>query len=154
MKILIHPWSRPLLNGGINPKNYSYWPELIKMLQKDSHKITQIGVEGEEKLVEDFRKDLPIKMLQELMFEQDFFISVDSFWPHFVTAYKIKKPGIVLWTVSNPEIFGYPQFLNLCQSKRYLREYQFDWIEKEPYHPNKSIKPEIVKSFIDKYFVV
>ena len=55
--ILIAPYAKKLHNGRENPKNYPYWEELISLIDEP---IVQIGVEGEQQLVPDFRKNLPI----------------------------------------------------------------------------------------------
>ena len=48
--IIIQPYAKPLVNGKRNPKNYPYWKELISKIKEP---IIQIGVEGEEQLVDD-----------------------------------------------------------------------------------------------------
>jgi ADP-heptose:LPS heptosyltransferase len=114
--ILISPFSKKLRNGKRNPKDYPYWKEVIEGL-KDYH-IIQIGVEGEEQLVEDFRKNLGLKDIGKLL-KDCIFISVDSFLPHL--AHKVGVKGIVLWGQGNPRIFGHPEHINLLKDEKYLR---------------------------------
>ena len=62
--IVISPYSKKLLNGSRNPKNYPYWKELIALIDEP---IVQVGVDGEEQLVDDFRKNLTIPELKALI---------------------------------------------------------------------------------------
>jgi len=152
MKILIAPWSkkmRPDWKGApeINPKNYPSWVELINLL-KDHH-IIQIGVEGEDKLVDDFRSGLNLFQLKDLLKEVDLFISVDSFLPHL--AHTVQKTGIVLWGPSNPKFFGYEENKNLLKDNKYLRPDQFGVWEQCKYDPDAFVSPEDVKKVIDSF---
>ena len=122
--IVISPYSRPLSNGKNNPKNYPFWEELISMIKEP---IVQIGVEGEVQLVEDFRKGLPISQLKELLHECRTWISCDSFFQHL--GWIEGKKGIVLWSVSDPLIYGHPENTNLIKDRKYLAGNQFLWWE-------------------------
>lgn len=51
--IIISPYSKALRNGKTNAKNYPYWKELIELIKEP---IVQVGIDGEEQLVPDFRK--------------------------------------------------------------------------------------------------
>jgi len=53
--IIISPYSKKLMSGKNNPKNYPYWKELIRLIKEP---IVQVGIEGEDQLVDDFRKAL------------------------------------------------------------------------------------------------
>jgi hypothetical protein len=122
--IVISPYSRPLNNGKTNPKNYPFWAELISMIEEP---IVQIGVEGEVQLVDDFRKGLPISQLKELLRECRTWISCDSFFQHL--GWIEGKKGIVLWSVSDPLIYGHPENINLLKDRKYLAGNQFLWWE-------------------------
>lgn len=129
--IIIFPFSRKLRNGNENAKNFpiSFWKELIKMLKKDDE-IIQLGVEGEEQLVSDFRKNLLLKEIKSLLKECRFWISVDSFGVHLANT--INKKGVGLYSISDPLIFGYSQNLNILKDRKYLRKNQFaTWEEAE-----------------------
>jgi len=145
--ILISPYSRKMRNGKENPKNYSYWKELLK--QMDGYKIIQIGVNGEEQIVDDCRFNLLLKEIKQLLKDCDLFISVDNFLPHL--AHTIGKSGIVLWGKSDPKIFGYPENLNLLKDRKYLRQFQFDIWEKEEFDENVFVKPDIIIKKVDKF---
>jgi ADP-heptose:LPS heptosyltransferase len=137
--ILIHPFAKPLQNGKKNPKNYPYWKELIALI--DDH-IIQVGVDGEEQLVNDFRKNLSFPELRKLIQECNKWIAVDSFFQHL--AWSVGKSGIVLWSVSNPEIYGHRENTNLLKDKVYLAQNQFLWWDYVDHNANAFVSPEIV----------
>ena len=141
--ILIHPFAKPLRSGKTNPKNYPYWKKLISMINEP---IVQIGVEGEEQLVYDFRKNLSIKELRSLIKECRIWIGVDSFFQHL--AWDEEKSGIVLWSVSDPLIFGHPENTNLLENRDNLSKNQFLWWEATEHNPNFFVKPEIIKNYL------
>jgi ADP-heptose:LPS heptosyltransferase len=139
--IIISPYSKQLRNGQNNPKNYPYWKELINLIDEP---IIQVGIEGEQQLIEDFRQNLSLNQLKDLILQCRTWISVDSFFQHF--AWDIGKYGIVLWGQSDPNIFGHPENINLLKDRKYLREKQF-WIwEQCDYNMDAFVKPnEIIK---------
>jgi len=137
--IVIHPFAKPLHNGKTNPKNYPYWKELIALIDEP---IVQVGVEGEEELVPDFRKNLSISDLKQLISECRTWVGVDSFFQHL--AWSVGKKGIVLWSVSDPNIFGHPENLNLLKDRKYLAANQFLWWDYTPYNKEAFVKPEEV----------
>ena len=137
--IIISPYSKKLMNGRENPKNYPYWSELIRLIDEP---IIQIGVEGETRLVRDFRTNLPLNELRELLKQCRTWIGVDSFFQHL--AWLEGKKGIVLWSVSDPLIFGHPENINLLKSRSYLSEKQFLWWEDQKYEKDAFIDPHIV----------
>jgi len=142
---IISPFSRPLRNGNPNPKNYPYWKELIKLLP---YHVIQVGVEGEERLVDDVRFNLSLKELEALIKECDLWISVDSFLPHL--AHHVGKPGIVIWGKSDPLIFGYKENKNVILSRKNLRTNQFIFWEDEPYDKSVFSKPKHILTLISK----
>lgn len=141
--IIISPYSKALTNGNRNPKNYPYWKELIELIDEP---IIQVGVEGEEQLVPEFCKNLPIARLKELIAECRTWIGCDSFFQHL--AWSCGKPGIVLWSVSDPLIFGHPENHNLLKSRDYLAENQFLWWNFTEYNADAFVKPEEVIKFL------
>lgn len=147
MKILIHAWSRKLRNGKENPKNYPYWKELILLLERDGHQLIQIGEEGEEQLVPDFRKNLKFKELKELIKECDTWIAIDSFFQHL--AWRVDKGGIVLFGQSNPRIFGHSENMNLYVGERYFRQWQFQTWEEIECNSESFVTPDVVIKHIN-----
>ncbi len=145
MRIIISPFSRGLIDGKPHPKNYPIesWKQVIKTL-KLNHEIIQVGVTGEEILTHDFRFDLPIPKLVELLKEVDLFISVDNFMQHM--AHHYGRRGIVIFSQSDPRLFGYPENTNLLKDKKYLRQNQFwlweqaEFIEESFVDPSEVIK--------------
>ena len=137
--ILIHPYAKPLQNGKNNPKNYPYWKELSALIEEP---IIQIGVEGEEQLVENFRKNLTMLELRQLIKDCRIWIGVDSFFQHL--AWGEGKPGIVLWSVSDPLIFGHPENINLLKDRATLAANQFLWWDFTEYNADAFTEPKEV----------
>ena len=142
--IIIHPFSKALLSGKENPKNFPYWQELIAMINEP---IVQIGVTGEKQLVDDFRCDLPIAELCSLIQECRTWVSVDSFFQHL--CWTENKPGVVLWSVSDPLIFGHPENTNLLKDRYFLTVNQFLWWESTEFNANSFMKPSEILPYIE-----
>ena len=139
--IIISPYSTKLLNGKENPKNYPYWEELVQRIPKNIH-IVQVGIEGEKQLVDDFRKNLSIMQLRQLLKECKTWIAVDSFFQHL--AWDEGKPGIVLWSVSDPLIYGHPENVNLLKHRDYLAPNQFLHWDYTPFKAEAFVEPHEV----------
>ena len=140
--IIIHPYAKPLINGKENPKNYPYWEELIALIDEP---IIQIGIKGEKQLTSDFRENLSMIELRQLIKECRTWIGVDSFFQHL--AWSEGKPGIVLWSVSDPLIFGHSENINLLKDRKNLASNQFLWWDFTPFNENTFVKPaEVIKS--------
>lgn len=156
MKIIISPYSKKLRKKDTpHPKNYPFWPELIQLLK--DHEVIQIGVEGETKMVEDYRFNCTSAELIELCKDADCFISVENFFPHFMHFnFKGEKKGVVIFSKSDPEIFGYPENVNLLKDKKYLRWDQFgpwemtDYIE-EAFPTPKTVYNAVLE--LAKYYL-
>ena len=145
--IIISPYSKALRNNKTNQKNYPYWKELIRLIKEP---IVQVGIEGEEQLVEDFRKNLSLSELRLLVNECKTWISCDSFFQHL--GWDCKKYGIVLWSVSDPLIFGHPENSNLLKDRNNLVQNQFLWWEQTEHDANKFVSPEIVIESLNARF--
>jgi ADP-heptose:LPS heptosyltransferase len=135
--IVIQPFSRALNNGKQNPKNYPYWQELIKLIDEP---IVQIGTDGERQLTDDFRTNLSISDLKALIHECRTWIGVDSFFQHL--CWSEGKQGIVLWSVSDPLIFGHSENINLLKDRNSLAANQFLWWENTKHNFDHFVKPE------------
>lgn len=144
--IVISPYSRKRPDGLNSAKDYPFWKELISMLPEP---IVQIGQKGEVPLVPDFRT-YSFEELKEFIKEMDFFISVDNFFPHFCHHYG--RHGIVLFGTSDPNIFGYPENLNLLKDRKYLRPDQFLWWKDELNNPEVFVEPEKVAEYSKTLF--
>lgn len=143
--IIIAPFAQTLRTGKLNPKNYPYWKELISMIDEP---IIQVGVEGEEQLVEEFKKNLPISELRQLIQTCRTWVGVDSFFQHL--AWDEGKPGIVLWGPSDPLIFGHPENINLLKDRSHLVENQFIWWEATEHQRERFVEPHIILKHINK----
>ena len=141
--IIIAPYAQKLRNGNNNPKNYPWWAELISMIDEP---IVQVGIGGETQLVNDFRINLSIAELTDLIPKCRTWISVDSFFQHF--AWDLNKPGIVLWGQSDPLVFGHSENTNLLKDRKYLREKQFWWWEQCDYNEDSFVKPEEIVKYL------
>lgn len=141
--IIISPYAKRLQNGKENPKNYPFWHELIALI--DEH-IIQVGIDGETPLVDDFRPNLSMSELRQLIKDCRIWIGVDSFLQHL--AWSEGKPGIVLWSVSDPLIFGHPENTNLLKSRDNLAKNQFLWWDFTEHNPNHFVPPETVVKYI------
>jgi hypothetical protein len=141
--IIIAPYAQKLRNGNNNPKNYPWWSELISMIDEP---IVQVGIGGETQLVNDFRINLSIAELTDLIPKCRTWISVDSFFQHF--AWDLNKPGIVLWGQSDPLVFGHSENTNLLKDRKYLREKQFWWWEQCDYNEDSFVKPEEIVKYL------
>lgn len=150
MKIVISPYSKGMRNGKPHPKNYPAWKGVVSLLKADGHEIIQIGIEGEERLTDDCRFGLPVPQLVELIKEMDLFISVDNFFPHMCHHYyeKYGKIGIVIFSQSDPSIFGYTENINTLKDKKYLRKNQFWLWEQAEYNEDAFVHPEEVMKAI------
>jgi hypothetical protein len=153
--IIISPYSQKLRNGKKNPKNYPHWNTLVRLLNKDFHTI-QIGRSGESVLknVSEVKFDLKLKEIEELVKSCYTWISVDSFLPHLVNSMENKKTGIVLWSQSDPNIFGYDYNINILKSRLYLRPFQFDIWENAKTEPLSYFSPEQVYGIIKKNLIM
>ena len=137
--IIISPYSKKMPDGKPNPKNYPFWPELIALIDEP---IIQVGIEDEDQLVPDFRKNLSIAELKDLLKECRTWISCDSFFQHL--AWSEKKQGIVLWSITDPLIFGHPENINLLKDRSYLSPRQFVWMSEQTFNLDAFVSPEEV----------
>ena len=137
--IIISPYAQKLRNGRENPKNYPYWKELITLINEP---IIQIGIDGEEKLVDDCRFNLSLEELKDLIHDCRTWISVDSFFQHY--CWSLGKQGIVIFGQSDPIIFGHPENINLLKDRSYLREKQFWFWEQCEYRFDCFVSPKEV----------
>jgi len=143
MRCIVSPYSRPLRSGNQNAKNYPYWDELIRMLNCVSIETIQIGVSGEQQLpCKRSMCDANVNDLTELLTVCEMWISVDNFFQHFANYHK--RPGVVLWGKSDPNIFGYSKNLNLIKDRSLLRPHQFATWDDEICDPECFLHPHEV----------
>jgi hypothetical protein len=146
--ILISPYAARLVSGKRNPKNYPYWNELLSRIGGHEH-IVQVGVEGEEQLVPDFRKNLSVFELRKLLRECKTWIGCDSMFQHL--AWDEEKRGITLWSVSDPLIYGHPENINLLKSREFLAPKQFLWWDYVEHNSEAFVEPEVVLKHLTEF---
>lgn len=130
--IVIAPFAQKLPGGKTNPKDYPYWEEVVSTLRRSGAYVIQVGVAGEPMVGADETRINPtVESLKELVDQCDTFISVDTFFQHFATYYG--KRGVVIFSQSDPKIFGHITNINLLKSETYLRGNQFEFWHNAPY---------------------
>jgi hypothetical protein len=131
--IIISPFSRPLKNGAPNAKEYpiEFWRDLVEYLELGLFDVMQIGVEGEERICEQTAFNAPPQRLLRLLENAASYIAVDNFFPHF--AHYHGYHGNVLFTKSDPLLFGYRENNNIIKDREHLRPDQFGIWESCPY---------------------
>lgn len=149
--ILISPYSRVLRNAALNPKNYPYWDDVIRGIQS-SYDVRQLayGMEVTLSTLSYTIRYETIKEAERAIQKCDYFLSVDNWVHHY--AHLIDKQGIVIWTRSDPNLFGYTEQINLLKDRKYLRTKQFEWWENDTYEKDAFIDPNVVISAINTYF--
>ena len=145
--IIIAPYAQKLRTGKLNPKNYplEHWIELVNELQK-REQVIQVGVDGEEQLVDMFVKNMSLPRLRELIQECRTWIGVDSFFQHL--AWDEGKSGIVLWGPSDPLIFGHRENINLLKDRSCLVPNQFIWWEATEHSKDRFVEPQEVLKYL------
>ena len=152
MRILIAPYSKKLREEHLrNPKNFPHWEEVLQSLHACLKcEIIQLGIEGEEKLkgADDYFFGLPIPELEKTVQECDIWATVDSYLPHMVHSAG-GPPGVVVFSKSDPLVFGYPENINLLKDRRWLKPFQFDIWEKEPFEEESFVSAdEVVQAIL------
>ena len=123
--IIISPWSQKLKGDKPNPKNFpkETWDKLVEyVINTTGFKVVQIGLIGEQQIARTVPLWSPsLEILEVLVTNAVSWIAVDNFLQHFISSLGEYKPGMVLWSVSDPNIFGYSTNVNLLKSREYLR---------------------------------
>jgi hypothetical protein len=153
--VLISPYSNRLRSGAENPKNYpsKLWGQIGQWLKIKKIIIHQVGIKGEKKLgdwVHTHHVDLKLPQLAELAGDCDIWLSIDNFFPHFIHNLPNPKPGIVLFSQSDPLLYGYPENNNLLKSRRFLRVNQNGIWEQTVYDSAAYVDPAIVIKELEK----
>jgi hypothetical protein len=150
--ILISPFSQKLRNWQQNPKNFPYWQDLITTLRREkiADEIWQIGVGDEYRFEGVIHKfNLPLPEVESLARQASVWLSVDNFLPHLCNAQKVATKGIVIFSKSDPNHYGYPQNINLLKDRQYLRPDQFHIWEQCSFDPNAFVDvPTVVKAIL------
>ena len=143
--IIISPYSQKMRNGKRNPKNYPWFAELVAKLNQ---KCIQIGVLGEEPVKgTECVFNANFDVLKQLVNDSKTWISVDNFFPHFCHCEKLKS-GIVIFSRSDPNIFSYPENINLLKDRKYLRPDQWGIWESVEFNKEVFVSPDEVIKYI------
>ena len=146
--VIISPFSKLLRNNERNPKNYPFWKDVVGLLKEKGIHIIQIGVLGEEQIgAHEVKLNLKLKELETLLDKSDTFVSVDNFFNHFASYYG--KKGVVIFSRSDPNIFGYSQNINLLKDRKHLRSNQFELWEQDSFNLDAFIDPISVVQAIE-----
>jgi ADP-heptose:LPS heptosyltransferase len=130
--IIISPWSRKTTDGRPSPKNYPFWAEVVKAFPGQIHQVSCTG-EPDIPSCQLRSNDLKLSQIEELIRSCETWVSVDNMTHHL--AWSIKKPGIVIFGPSDPNIFGHPENINLLKDRKFLRSRQFGlWAEDQWQH--------------------
>jgi ADP-heptose:LPS heptosyltransferase len=124
MRILIAPFSSRSPNVKRNPKEWPHWPELVLRLRKAGHVVVQLGEPGDILLPADERV-MPVDMsrIGDMLREADTFVSVDTWLQHAAALHGVK--GIVIWSVTDPKIFGRDMHVNLLPADADLTKHPY-----------------------------
>lgn len=148
--ILISPYSSYLPNKP-NAKNYPYWEEVVAYLNELGAHVFQVGYYGERKIkgVELFMVDTDYKTLSKISKKVDMRVSVDNFYPHF--CHNLGLKCTVIFSQSDPDIFGYDDNVNLIKGDEYLRPgySQFDTWHNAVYNEEAFVHPLAVLDGMD-----
>ena len=149
MRVVINPYSKRLLDGRNSPKDYPYWNDVIR-LSNNHYQFTQIGLPGEGIIdgVSCAYLGVNLAKIKDIVMEHDMFVSIDSFLQHLCHLYG--KRGVVIFGLSDPNLFGYPENINLLKDKKYLRIRQFACWGEEQHNPEVFVSPEIVVEAMGK----
>lgn len=88
-----------------------------------------------------------MKDLREYIKGYNLFISVDNFFPHFCNHYGLT--GIVIFSKSDPKIFGYHNNMNILGDEKFLRMDQFGLWESCDYVEEAFPPPEQVMAAVN-----
>lgn len=149
--ILISPYSQKLRNGERNPKNFPSWEAVVYKLTTLGYEVIQVGVTGEESIkgVKGVLFNSSLDELKKLILECQTWVGIDNFFPHLCNI--VGKSGVVVYSKSDPTIFGYSSNTNLLKDRKYLREFPFDIWEKISYDLEAFVTPsEVVAEIVKK----
>jgi hypothetical protein len=144
--ILLSPFSNPMPKGE-NPKSYpiDYCNELIILLKKEfpDDCICHVKLNHEPVLQGTVQMvDYELTKLISRIKDKDtrLWISVDNFFHHL--AWLAKSPGFVVFSKSDPFIFGHDKNVNILKSLKYRRPDTFGYWWDCPYQKEAFPPPD------------
>jgi len=149
--ILFAPYAKHTVEGKPSPKNYPWWPEVVRGLSGVGFQVHQLAYGPEPKVpgVYTVTANPTFKVIVKLLNECETWMSVDTFLQHM--AWDIGKPGVAVFGPSDPVIFGHPENTNLLKNRLYLREQQFWWWSQCDFDPQNFVTPKEVVSAVMKH---
>lgn len=126
------------MEGTPSPKDYPFARELAERME-ENRQVIQVGGGEDEQVATEFRANLSFDDLGKLIEECETAVCVDSFLQHAMWFFS--KPAIVLWGISDPEVFGHPEHINLLRDRKFLRPNQFDLYYKNEHRPEAFFTP-------------
>lgn len=145
--ILIFPWAKKLRNGEKrNPKDYYAWPELVKLIKDRGYHTIQVSLSGEDEIgADELVLDKSFEEISEMINNCWYVLTIDSMAAHL--AWYLKKEAVVLFSQSDPLIFGHSENMNILKDRKYLRPDPFNIYEGLEYKQEAFHTPEEI---IDK----
>jgi len=134
-------------------KSYPYWHDLIPKISQLGYKLVQIGRAGEEPLpnMSDYWWSLPFNELERRVSNCRCWISVDNFLQHLCNCMPMIVPGIVIFGLSDPKVFGYHYNKNILKSTSFLRPRQFEVWPNAQLDANAFDKADIIFSKVIEF---
>ena len=133
MRILIQPYAAKInvvkdgqvVGHTISAKTPKYWREFMGVVHalKPDWEFMQIGAPDDERLphCKFFTPKIPIES-SHLIDATDTWVCPDTWLQHQATE---TKKGVVIWSRSDPKLFGYESNINLLADEKYLRAAQW-----------------------------
>lgn len=121
------------------------------MLFGKKHTVIQVAGSDDMDVVGDTRggtyygeikRNLSFNEVGELIQKCDTAICVDSYLQHHM--WYLNKKAIVLWSISDPLIFGHDLHINLLKDRNFLRPNQFDLYYSNQLNPDAFVRPDEV----------
>lgn len=111
-----------------NLKSYPYWGPVVRAIRDAGLSVTQLGVDGDTMLdVDEFLLNRPMGDLRDRIARATLALSVDT-WLHHA-AHALGVPAVVVWTVTDPLVYGYRSHTNLIGSGESLTANQFGFMD-------------------------
>lgn len=132
--VLISPFAQVLPDGSPNPKSppVQFWHELVVMLKAEGIYTVHVGVPGERLIgADEIAFNLSKDAIENVVSNASTFVCADTMLQH-VGAH-VGKTGVVIFSQSDPLIFGHSSNVNILKSREYLRANQYQLWTQTPY---------------------
>lgn len=159
MRIIIAPCERKWYDK-VCAKCFPYWEEVVAKLEERGHHLIQVSQLHNTRYVKDFRLDsygnnLSLNAISNIFYNDraDTFITIDSFFQHLAhnVEKKVNPGGIVIFSKTDPQVFGYPENVNLLKDRKYIREKWWRVWKEEPYDKDAFVTADEVVRAVENY---